>query len=162
MRLAVIIVVCCVLPIIGMLIIDKLETSNPSPKVNKIDLVMDYESVRLNPQNVYQYLMDLDVKFADIVLRQMIIETGWFTSYNCTERNNLMGMKGAEKTPDNTNGYMTYKNWKYSCRAYLRWQRRMYGDSQENYYDFLQRVGYAESPNYIDKLKSIKLIIIKK
>ncbi len=132
-----------------------------APSCNRIELELDYESLRLNPQNVYNYLMDIEVKFADIVLRQMIIETGWFTSHNCLERHNLQGMKGGEKTGDNQHGYMIYKDWKHSCRAYLRWQRRMYGDSTQDYYDFLEAIGYAESPTYIDKLKSIKLIIIK-
>ncbi len=133
----------------------------PIPTINHVELSLAHDRVRLTPQNVYQYLMDLEVKFADIVLRQSILETGWYTSYNCLNRKNLFGMRGAAKTDDNPNGYMTYKNWQYSCRAYLRWQRRKYGDSDQNYYDFLNEIGYAESPTYTDKLKSINIVVIK-
>jgi flagellum-specific peptidoglycan hydrolase FlgJ len=71
-------------------------------------------------------------------------------------------MKGGEVTESNPNGYAIYKNWKHSCRAYCRWQRHWYGDSTQDYYQFLSNIGYAESPTYIDKLKSIKLIIVKR
>jgi len=133
-----------------------------TPTCNRIELELDYESLRLTPQNVYQYLMDIGVKYADIVLRQSFLETGWYTSHNCLTRSNLFGMKGGEKNQDNPNGYMIYKDWKHSCRGYLRWQRRFYGDSTQDYYEFLEGIGYAESPTYIDKLKSIKLIVVKK
>lgn len=131
-------------------------------KADKIQIEIEHESQKLNAENVYQELMRNDVKFADIVLRQACLESGWFTSYNCLERNNLFGMKGGKKSPGNPNGYAIYDNWKYSVRAYKRWQRRMYGDSNENYYSFLERIGYAESSEYIDKLKKINIIIIKK
>lgn len=133
-----------------------------TPTCNRIEFNPDLESVRLNPQNVYQYLMDIGVKYADIVLRQSFLETGWYTSHNCLERNNLFGMKGGKKTEDNPNGYATYENWHQSIRAYKTWQRHKYGDSDTNYYDFLEHSGYAESPTYIEKLKSFKIIIVRR
>ncbi len=124
-------------------------TSNPTP-------------LHLTPSVVYREIMKEEIKFADIVLRQAILETGWFTSYNCLVRNNLFGMKGGVKCSENPNGYKIYDNWIQSIRAYKRWQRHNYGDSDQNYYEFLKGIGYAESPNYIEKLKSINIVIVCK
>lgn len=135
---------------------------NPQKSIHEIELKIDHSYYDLTPENVYRELMKHEVKFADIVLRQAILETGWFTSYNCLTRNNLFGMTGGKKTPDNVHGYMIYKDWTYSISGYKRWQRRHWSDIYPDYYTFLKSVGYAESPEYIDKLKKIKIIIIKK
>lgn len=115
----------------------------------------------LNPENVYAEIMRNDILFADIVLRQAILETGWFTSYNCRKRNNLFGMTGGEKTSDNEHGYVIYKNWMQSVKAYKEWQQQRMSDSVSDYYQFLDDWNYAESDQYERKLKSINLIIIK-
>jgi hypothetical protein len=132
------------------------------PSANRIEFEIDYSDQVLSLDNVYTYLCVIGVKYPDIATRQCILETGWLESYNCIARKNLFGMRGGEVTEDNPNGYMIYKDWKHSCRSYLRWQRHWYGDSTQDYYDFLDGIGYAESPTYIDKLKSIKLIVVKK
>lgn len=120
----------------------------------------DLRSEALTLDNVYTYLCLLDVAFPDIVTRQCILETGWLTSHNCKERNNLFGMKGGKVTEDNPNGYAIYPNWKQSCRAYLRWQRHRYS-GENDYYQFLVDIGYAQSPEYIEKLKSLNVVFFK-
>jgi hypothetical protein len=112
-------------------------------------------------ENVYSEIMKADIKFSEIVLRQAILETGYFTSYNCTKRNNLFGMTGGEKNEYNTHGYKVFDHWTKSVHDYKDWQERNYGDSDLEYYSFLESIGYAESTEYISKLKSIKLIIVK-
>jgi len=133
-----------------------------TPTANKIDLEkIDFSKFQLTLENVYAEIMANEIKFSEIVLRQVIIETGWLTSYNCLERHNLFGMKGGVTSSINENGYACYKNWMQSIEAYSSWQERNYGDSDLEYYSFLESIGYAESTEYISKLKSIKLIIVK-
>lgn len=135
------------------------------PKIDKVELEpLDYSYWECNTQNVCRELYRYGVKFQSIVLAQMMLETGYFTSYNCRVRKNLTGMKGGEKTADNPQGYKIYKNWVYSVRGYLRWQRRHWNGEQD-YYQFLDDMGYFESTNnYLGKLKDIesKIIIIKR
>lgn len=138
------------------------ETNCPAPlhELSGREFKSDVRSEALTLDNVYTYLCLLDVAFPDVVARQCILETGWLTSFNCLERNNLFGMKGGKVTEDNPNGYAIYPNWKASCRAYLRWQRHRYS-GENDYYQFLVDIGYAQSPEYIEKLKSIKVIFLK-
>jgi len=135
------------------------------PKADKIELSkLDYSYWECNTQNVCRELYRYGVKFQSIVLAQACLESGWFKSYNCTHRNNIFGMKGGSKTIDNPQGYKIYKNWVYSVRGYLRWQRRHY-NCESDYYQFLQDSHYFESQNnYIGKVKEIesKIVIIKR
>ena len=88
----------------------------------------------------------LGVKHIDIVLKQSILETGWYKSYSCKTRFNLFGFRYRSK-------YLTFDSWQHSCKYYKEFQDRHYNGG--DYYTFLKRRGYAEDPNYINKLKSI-------
>lgn len=125
------------------------------------ELILDVRSNKLTLENVYDEIMENEIKFSEIVLRQCIIETGWLTSYNCLERHNLFGMTGGVKDSNNVHGYKVFDHWTKSVHDYKEWQERNYGDSDLEYYSFLESIGYAESTEYISKLKSIKLIIVK-
>lgn len=115
----------------------------------------------LNKENVYREIMRNDIKFSDIVLRQSIIESGWYKSHNCLVRNNLFGMTGGNKTNDNIHGYAIYPNWMESVKAYKRWQEKRLTPYWTDYYQFLIDWSYAESTEYVNKLKSINLIIVR-
>jgi flagellum-specific peptidoglycan hydrolase FlgJ len=118
---------------------------------SKIDTVyITPESVpdELNLENVSLYLKALDVKFDSIVIRQAILETGWLESNACKNKHNLFGFTYRKKL-------MKFKHWKESIRYYANWQFRKYTGG--DYYQFLQDIGYAEDPDYISKLKSIKI-----
>lgn len=104
----------------------------------------------LTVENLYAEMKKVNIKHADVVLRQAILETGWFRSYSCRERNNLFGFWYKKK-------YIEFSSWKASVEYYKKWQERHYKDDKQNYYDFLIKRGYAEDPKYIGKLKSIKV-----
>lgn len=133
-----------------------------SKKLNKLETDFDPANYVLNPENVYREIMRLDIKFSDIVLRQSLLETGWYKSHNCLKRHNLFGMKGGTKTPDNPNGYAIYNNWMESVKAYKDWQKERLTPDVSNYYQFLKDWNYAESEEYERKLKGINVIIVKK
>ena len=115
-------------------------------------------TIGLDNLSVYAYLAINHVYERKIVLKQTILETGWYTSKNCRDRNNIFGMKGGKETPTNPEGYKIYPSWKHSVKAYKSWQERNFDPEYcGSYYDFLEHIGYATSPEYVEKLKGIKL-----
>jgi len=89
-----------------------------------------------------------EIQHKDIVLKQAILETGWLSSYSCKNRHNLFGFRYRGK-------YLEFDTWQESVEYYSRWQKRHYKGG--DYYKFLEDRGYATDPEYITKLKSIKL-----
>lgn len=88
-----------------------------------------------------------DIKHPDIVLRQATFESGWWnptlkSSWNSC--NNTFGFfyKGKYLKFDNMEHCIEYYNW---------WQDQLYTGG--DYYEFLERVGFATAPNYINELK---------
>jgi len=111
------------------------------------DVYFEYVT-KLTPQNVKKWLMFLEVKHADIVLKQSLLETGHYTSDVCKENNNIFGFRKSKHT------YYSYPHWIMSIAAYKNWQDTVYDkDSHASYYDFLIDIGYAEDVGYINKLK---------
>ena len=87
------------------------------------------------------------VKHVDIVVRQSVVETGWYKCTNCSlDKNNLFGFFYKGK-------YLEFETWQDSVKEYAVWQRRFYKGG--DYHVFLKRIGYAEDPNYIHKLKTV-------
>ena len=87
------------------------------------------------------------VKHPKIVLAQSLLETGHYKCKGCSmDNNNLFGFfyKGE---------YLKFNDWQLSVAYYDWWQNELYKGG--DYYTFLERVGYATDPEYINKLKSI-------
>lgn len=85
-----------------------------------------------------------------IVISQAILETGHFRSENCIRNNNLFGLYNSKKKR-----YYRFNHWTESVVFYRdKIQNRR--KSNEAYYDFLNRIGYAEDKEYISKVKNIK------
>lgn len=114
-----------------------------------------------------EYIDLIFIKNKKTVISQSILETNWFNSNIFIENNNLFGMKEPrvrKTTAIGTNrGHAIYKHWTCSVIDYKLWylfvsKNRTYN----NYYDFLTYIGYAEDGDYINKLKSIKIILNNK
>ena len=90
-----------------------------------------------------------DVKHPNIVYAQAILETGHFRSRVCREYNNLFGLYNSR-----TKSYYKFDHWSESVVAYLNFIQYRY-KSPNDYYKFLSDIGYAEDPEYINKLKRI-------
>ena len=106
------------------------------------------ETPELTVENLKQALTKAGVKQVDVVLRQAILETGWFKCTKCSlGTNNLFGFFYKGK-------YLKFDNWLESVAYYKWWQDKLY--SGGDYYAFLKKVGYATSPNYIKHLESLK------
>lgn len=102
---------------------------------------------------IYIFLCTLlPAKHAEIATKQAVLETGWFKSAAFKNKNNPFGlMKGGE--------LREFESIEEACQAYkdLIYYKYDGGD----YYEFLDEMGYAEDPNYIWKLKHIKLKLDK-
>lgn len=97
---------------------------------------------------VRKYIDSTELKYKEIVIRQSVLETGWYKSYSCKHRNNLFGFRYKGK-------YLEFSSWQESVQYYIRWQKRHYKTG--DYYDFLKQIGYATDPEYITKLKRVKI-----
>lgn len=128
------------------------------------DTVFVYGNREKVPQtlsdSVKWYLNEVGMAHPEIVFKQCLLESGWFTSPIWRENHNCIGMKYAKQRPTLAIGenrkHAVFKSWK-DCLLDLRiWQIKYYRDTTENYYNFLERKGYAESAVYKQKLENFK------
>lgn len=153
---------CEILLVIALIVIS-MAISNLANRMNelekiehKIDTV--YIKVPVTPEfflseSPEDHLMDalefFGVKHKDIVYAQAILETGHFNSNICKEYNNLFGLYNSYKKD-----YYRFKHWTESVEAYLKYIQYRY-KPPNNYYRFLDSIGYAEDPEYTAKVKKI-------
>jgi hypothetical protein len=97
--------------------------------------------------SIFNYMCQKGIKHGDIVIRQVIVETGWLKSPFLMSRNNLFGFRSKK--------YIRFKSWKSSVDYYKKWQDKNYTNSKEDYYQFLIRIKYASAKNYTQYLKRI-------
>ena len=95
-------------------------------------------------EQVAKELVRQGVPHAQIVLAQARHETGNFKSRLCRENKNLFGIKHNGK-------YAKYNNWRESIKDYKERISSRYKGG--DYYAFLKKIGYAQDPNYLKKLK---------
>ena len=102
----------------------------------------------LNIGNLAMVLEQQGVSHPRIVIAQALLETGYFTSRVCIENNNLFGLRRPKD-----GGYYEFDNWEESVKAYRDYVQYKYQGG--DYYQFLQRIGYAEDPDYVTKVRQI-------
>lgn len=100
--------------------------------------------------SMYTYIVQQQIAHPDIVMRQLILETGWLKDKKILKKNNVFGFR-------NKKGYITFESWKQCIEYYKSWQQARYANPAEDYYLFLKRVKYATGENYNRYLKKIKL-----
>ncbi len=132
---------------------DSIKTERDSLE-NRLDDLYD-----MSLGNIQYWLDTFNISHADVVVQQIILETGNLTSAICLENNNLFGMKEPrvrETTALGTKrGHAYYKNYIESIKDYKLWQEDRNVNDQICYYTFLSEVGYAEANHYINALKNI-------
>lgn len=104
--------------------------------------------MELNITNLFATLERYGVKFPKIVVAQALLETGYFTSKVCLQNNNLFGLR---RPSDGR--YYSFDSWRESVKAYRDYVQYKYKGG--NYFDFLNRIGYAEDNEYINKIGKI-------
>jgi uncharacterized FlgJ-related protein len=107
-------------------------------------------------------IKQLKIRYPKIVLSQIKLETGCYTSRLCKSQHNLFGMtypNFRESTAIGIkNNYCIYKNWYDSLRDYKLYQDKFIQNinSKEQYYNHLRR--YASDKLYIKQLKQYESI----
>lgn len=118
--------------------------------LNKIKSI-EYKSKKkfiLNKENLYELLINADIKYPKIALAQAILETGNFKSRGCKERKNLFGFYNGKR-------YLRFDSYEQCVEYYKKWQDKRYKSGC--YYEFLNSIPYAEDKEYVIKLKKIKI-----
>lgn len=98
--------------------------------------------------NLYKEIIRNGILYPKIVLAQAILETGWFRSSVCLNKHNLFRL-----TNPRTGKYYEFNHWTESVRAY--YTKVQYKYKGGNYLLWLDKIGYAEDPNYIMAIISI-------
>lgn len=106
----------------------------------------DSDHSRILPEltipNLLEEIRKNGIQYPKIVLAQAILETGWFKSSVCSNKNNLFGL-----TNPRTGEYYEFSHWTESVRAY--YTKVQYRYKGGNYLLWLKNIGYAEDPGYI-------------
>lgn len=89
------------------------------------------------------------ISHPEIVVAQAKLESGNYTSKLYRRYNNPLGLYNSSK-----HRYYRFKHWKDALIAYktkIQYRHR----EGENYYKFLDRIGYAEDSRYTDRVKQL-------
>lgn len=130
-------------------IVRDLHVSKPL-KVNKSDKTSFLKSEILNDSILYLALLHYDIKYPKAVLAQAKLESSNFKSQHYINRNNFLGLYNSKSKT-----YYRFSHWSECILAYkdmIEYKLR----EGEDYYQFLKRIKYASSPNYIDLVKEIE------
>lgn len=147
---------CCLL-LIGLILGCLYEKHYGSLPTNKNTTNMSYKVIRdtvyvravipkLCKDAVYSELKKQNIPHASIVLAQSILETGGYKSKLSKTHNNIFGLRKGNK-------YRQYNNFIECIADYKRLISSRYNGG--DYYQFLEKIGYAEDPNYTLLLKDI-------
>lgn len=119
------------------------------PKVEEHD-VSFLKAKELNDSILYLALVHYNVKHPKIVLAQAKLESGNFTSNHYKKRNNFLGLYDSKRKE-----YYKFNHWTDCIQGYKDMIEYKLRDN-ENYYNFLRRIKYATSENYIRQIKQIE------
>ena len=111
-------------------------------------------------QELKDYLVELNVKFPDIVYAQARLESNGFKSRIFLENNNMFGMKQSTRRSSTNKGeqygHAYYDTWRESVLDYALWQCKYLSQitTRAEYLEYLKN-NYAQDPNYYNKLTKI-------
>lgn len=111
-------------------------------------------SQELNDSILYLALVHYEIKEPKVVLAQAKLESGNYTSYLFKRNNNFLGLYNSRKRQ-----YFEFDHWSECILAYKSMIEYKYKDG-EDYYQFLDRIKYAEDPAYLDKVRKIEQNLI--
>lgn len=115
-----------------------------------------YLMEEVNEEVLYNTLKHYDFPSPAIITAQAVLESGNFKSKLCKDNNNLFGLYNSR-----TMSYFKFDSWISCVFAYKQFILSRY-DPEEDYYRFLDRIGYAEDSLYESKVKELELDIINK
>jgi hypothetical protein len=128
---------------------------------------MRVDSISIMEDIIY-HMKEEDIRFKNIVLCQMIEESGWFKSKNCIKRNNFLNMKVPYRryffgsNHGDFGNYAYYENIQSFIRDLKSWQmsNTYLCKTEEQYLSTLSSTGFAENSRYIKNILSIRVKIL--
>jgi uncharacterized FlgJ-related protein len=137
-------------------------------KTHIVQTMTEYEKVLLveevnqfSEDKMVEKIKELGFKYPHIVMAQAILETGNFKSPVFQENHNLFGMKEATSrlnlAKGTQNNHASYSNWEDSVMDYALWCSTYANkaQSEDEYFQILNSLGYAEDGTYEIKLKEV-------
>lgn len=118
----------------------KVKVKNSTIKNTKVSLLP------LTEKNLKKELIRQGVSHPNIVLAQAKLESNLGKSKVAQHTNNLFGLRKGKR-------YRRFSHWTECVTAYKNLVQSKYNGG--NYYAFLDKIGYAEDPDYVDKLKDM-------
>lgn len=124
-------------------------------------VVLERDVDKFTPEKFKAYLKELNIRHADIVYAQAVLETDSFTSDVFIENSNLFGLKMPERRPTTANGvnrgHAYYKyGWRSSVQDYALYQAAyLRNANREEYLAFLD-AKYSEIGNEYSKRLKLK------
>ena len=111
----------------------------------------------INEEVLFKTLQHFDGPIPATVTAQAVLETGNFKSKLCLEKNNLFGLYNSKK-----HEYFEFDSWISCIFAYKDMIYSRYKPKKEDYWQFLESIGYAEDPEYVNKVKTLRAKILQK
>lgn len=108
------------------------------------------EITTLNDTILYYALLHYEVKHPRAVLAQAKLESANFQSSLFKRHNNFLGLYNSRKRE-----YFKFKHWTECVLAYKSMVEYKLREG-EDYYQFLDRIEYAENPDYVRIVKQIE------
>lgn len=124
----------------------RIEVIKDSVKVHKDSIKAHSIPKNLTVSNLKAELDKNKIPHSNIVLAQAKLETGNFKSDLVHTHQNIFGLKKG-------NRYRKYSHWTECVADYKKCISSRYNGG--DYYNFLNRIGYADNPNYTNLLKEL-------
>jgi len=112
-----------------------------------------------SPEKLLAFLKELNVRHADIVYAQAVLESYHFKSRIFRENNNFFGMKQAKSRPTTSkgtqHGHAYFDSWRDCAIDYALYSSKYLSRlSRSEYLEYLGQ-NYAEDRGYVSKLNQI-------
>jgi len=123
----------------------------------------EYYSQPFAVQSFYEAIQFVGIQNPEIVFKQSVLETGWFTSSSFKDYHNPFGMKQPEYRETlcqgTALGHGSFAHWYDAVKDLKMWQDYWLDTiySPEQYYHFLDTLPYAEAKRYTLTLRRIDL-----
>jgi uncharacterized FlgJ-related protein len=122
-----------------------------------------YAKSDINYSAVYNKILQLGIKFPDIVFAQSVLESGHYKSRVYSSNNNIFGMRLAKlrKTvaTGQNRGYAVYKTWEKSIEDYYLYQNFLFRNKKMERNEYLNHLEKTYSEGYGYKNKLLKIMI---
>ena len=136
--------------------------------IEKIPVIIRLNQSEFSEENLKREMNRLNIKFPDVVYQQCVIEGASKTGKRWNnpifiEGNNFLGLKKSFYRPSTAiswdkDYYCSYQNWRDCLLDYSIFQAQNCKNihTEEEYYQFLNDLGYSINSNYVTNLKKIQ------